>query len=126
MSKNTFVKSMSSFLLLSLVLTIALALNPTPAMAQTTDSWTMFRGDVAHTGYSQSSTPETFTVAWKYKTDGITLSSPAAVGDKVYIGSYDGCIYCLNSNDGSLAWKYKTEGSFILRLLLSMESLCGF
>src|ERR1700738_1845387 len=33
---------------------------------------------------------------------------PAIVGDRVYFGSADSYVYCLNKTDGSLIWKYKT------------------
>jgi outer membrane protein assembly factor BamB len=35
-------------------------------------------------------------------------SSPAVVDGKVYVGSYDGNVYCLDASTGNLAWKYTT------------------
>lgn len=35
-------------------------------------------------------------------------SSPAVVGGLVYVGSFDGNVYCLNAATGSLVWSYKT------------------
>ena len=35
----------------------------------------------------------------------------AIVGDRVYFGSADSYIYCLNRKDGTLVWKYKTNDS---------------
>jgi outer membrane protein assembly factor BamB len=37
-------------------------------------------------------------------------SSPIVVGDKLYAGSMDGKVYCLNIADGSQAWTYTTDG----------------
>jgi hypothetical protein len=36
------------------------------------------------------------------------LSSPAVADGKVYIGSSDGNLYCLNASTGSKIWSYKT------------------
>jgi outer membrane protein assembly factor BamB len=35
----------------------------------------------------------------------------AIVGDRVYFGSADSYVYCLNKNDGSVIWKFKTTDS---------------
>jgi uncharacterized repeat protein (TIGR01451 family) len=37
-------------------------------------------------------------------------SSPAVVGDRVYIGSYDNEVYSLNADSGHLIWSYITGG----------------
>jgi outer membrane protein assembly factor BamB len=37
-------------------------------------------------------------------------SSPAVVGGKVYVGSEDNSVYCLDVDTGSKIWKYKTGG----------------
>jgi len=49
-----------------------------------------------------------FNLIWKYKTGGGIHSSPTIYNGKLYIGSNDYYIYCLNASDGSLIWKYKT------------------
>jgi outer membrane protein assembly factor BamB len=43
---------------------------------------------------------------WTFFTEGPVRLAPTIVGDRVYVGSDDGCIYCLSANDGSLIWKY--------------------
>lgn len=45
-------------------------------------------------------------VRWKFTTDGPVRVAPLVAGGRVYFGSDDGFIYCLNSNDGELLWKY--------------------
>jgi len=52
------------------------------------------------------------TLIWRYKTGDDVYSSPTIYNGKLYIGSNDYYIYCLNTSDGSLIWKYKT-GSFV-------------
>ena len=47
---------------------------------------------------------------WRYKTGEQIDSSPAIGKDgTIYIGSWDHCLYAINSN-GSLRWKYETGG----------------
>jgi outer membrane protein assembly factor BamB len=40
-------------------------------------------------------------------------SSPMVVGDKVYVGSLDGNLYCLNANNGNVNWKFPTKGPIL-------------
>jgi len=68
------------------------------------DWWPMFRHDLAHSGYSSSVAPDTTNVRWIYKTGGDVESSPAVVYGMVYVGSYDGKLYCLNANKGDYIW----------------------
>jgi outer membrane protein assembly factor BamB len=46
---------------------------------------------------------------WKYWTENYVMSSPAVCDSRVFIGSDDGNVYCLDAADGSLMWKYWTE-----------------
>ena len=46
---------------------------------------------------------------WTFKTQGEIKSSPNRSGDRVYIGSYDQCLYALSAG-GSLVWKFRAEG----------------
>jgi outer membrane protein assembly factor BamB len=43
---------------------------------------------------------------WTFFTEGSVRLAPTIVGDRLYVGSDDGCVYCLSANDGSLIWKY--------------------
>ncbi len=40
-------------------------------------------------------------------------SSPTMVGDKVYVGSLDGKLYCLDANSGNIAWTIQTTGAIM-------------
>ncbi len=42
---------------------------------------------------------------WTYFTEGPVRFAPTVADGKVYAGSDDGYVYCLNAGDGSLAWK---------------------
>jgi|GEM_PF-458930 len=47
---------------------------------------------------------------WRYSTDSSVYSTPAFADGKIFIGSCDYKIYCLNADDGSFIWSYKTNG----------------
>jgi len=70
--------------------------------------WPMFHHDLFNTGYSPSTAPDTNNVKWSYRTGHHIHSSPAVTDGKVYIGSYDGKVYCLNAVDGNRIWMYST------------------
>ena len=74
--------------------------------------WSMFRHDLTHTGTSPSTGPDTNNIMWSYTTGSYIDSSPAIVNGKVYIGSWDNNIYCLNADTGASIWNY-TTGSYI-------------
>ena len=73
------------------------------------DWWLMFRHDLSHSGYSTSTAPQTNNTIWNYATGGSIWSSPAIVDNKVYVGSNDGKIYCLNALTGAHIWSYTTN-----------------
>jgi outer membrane protein assembly factor BamB len=75
------------------------------------NDWPMFHHDPAHTGYSNSTAPDTNNTIWTYATSGPIWSAPAVTDGEVYIGSYDYNIYCLNASSGAKIWNYSTGGS---------------
>jgi len=68
----------------------------------------MFRHDAAHTGVSGSTAPTKMYALWRFETGAPVFSSPAVVGGKVYVGSNDGNLYCLDGTTGEKAWQYTT------------------
>ena len=76
-----------------------------------TDWWPMFHHDLSHTGTSTSTAPTTNNTLWSYTTGGSAVSSPVVVGGLVYVGSWDGGVYCLNASTGTLVWSYTTGAS---------------
>src|SRR5581483_2450244 len=73
--------------------------------------WLLFRGNALQTGVSAEALPHPLQVRWKIKLkDGIETTA-AIVGDTVYSGAYDQCLYALNLADGKEKWKYKA-GAF--------------
>jgi len=44
---------------------------------------------------------------WAFVTEGPIRLAPAVVGDRVYFGSDDGHVYCVDAKKGKLIWKYR-------------------
>jgi len=74
----------------------------------TTYSWPMFHNNLGHTGYSESPAPATNKTQWTYTTGDGVYSSPAVADGKVYVGSLDGKVYCLDALTGAHIWNYTT------------------
>jgi len=43
---------------------------------------------------------------WSFFTEGPVRLAPTVAAGRVYVGSDDGCVYCLSADDGSQVWKY--------------------
>ncbi len=54
---------------------------------------------------------ETGTERWDFYADGPIRCAPAAWRDRVFFGSDDGCLYCLNATDGAELWKIRAAPS---------------
>ncbi|MCF6313911.1 MAG: PQQ-binding-like beta-propeller repeat protein [Verrucomicrobiales bacterium] len=50
---------------------------------------------------------ETGQELWKYYTDGPVRLAPVAANGKVYLGSDDGYLYCLDASSGEQVWKFR-------------------
>src|SRR2546430_8983511 len=84
----------------------------------------MWLGNPARNFFGTGPLPKALAIVWDFKT-GWTRGrlhddpwggsgwpgQPAIVGDRVYFGSADSYVYCLNRNDGSVIWKFKTTDS---------------
>ena len=71
-----------------------------------TDDWAMFRHDPQRSGCSTSAAPSTNQTQWIFTTASEVYSSPAVADGKVYVGSNDGKVYCLNAATGALVWNH--------------------
>jgi outer membrane protein assembly factor BamB len=74
----------------------------------TEHSWPMFRYDLCRNGYSPSSAPNTKNIIWSYEIPGRDEpddASPVIDNGKVYIGSHDGTVTCLDAIVGCVLWK---------------------
>ncbi|MDD1778367.1 MAG: PQQ-binding-like beta-propeller repeat protein [Candidatus Helarchaeota archaeon] len=77
----------------------------------TQDEWPMFRGQLNHTGEAHTTPTIHASPFWTYSTDFYVRSSPAVVSGRVYIGSIDDKVYCLNATTGGYLWSYTTGGN---------------
>lgn len=100
------------------LLSTALFLFPSAAAAQTVDEWPMFGGNAEHTGRSASTLPipNMPPLKWSYTIPSSAPhnqvnSSPAIVGERVYVGCNDRYLYCLHADTGALLWRYSTGGA---------------
>ena len=50
-------------------------------------------------------------IRWEFFTEGPVRFAPAILNGKVYVGSDDGYMYCIDGEEGSLLWKYRAGPS---------------
>ncbi|HUT16956.1 MAG TPA: PQQ-binding-like beta-propeller repeat protein [Acidobacteriota bacterium] len=79
-----------------------------------TKPWPMWRRAPEHTGTGQFG-PTNLTLRWEFTTCGAVLSSPSVVDGRVYVGSNDKNIYCLDALSGRLVWNF-TRAHYAKRL----------
>jgi outer membrane protein assembly factor BamB len=75
------------------------------------DEWPMSRGALNHTGEAKSMLIPGSDSLWSYSTSGFVYSSPAISGGRVYFGSEDHNLYCLDAVSGAFFWSYATDNS---------------
>ncbi len=73
--------------------------------------WPMFRCNPSRTGVTSGEAPDTNILRWKFHTGNIIHSSPSIVDGRLYIGSYDFHLYCIDSKNGTEIWKFKTNSN---------------
>jgi outer membrane protein assembly factor BamB len=106
------------------VLTALISVNATPDLTtnaatpnSTVTDWPMFLYNPSRSSSPDDLAPVTYDLLWRFNTmpDGgdswIISSSPAIVGDVVYVGNDDGIFYALNSSTGNCLWN-QTLGTF--------------
>jgi len=77
-----------------------------------TEDWPMWRHDSAHTASGQSG-PANLTLRWNFTTNGAIVSSPSVAEGRVYVGSEDKNLYCLDAQKGNLLWKFNTSARIL-------------
>lgn len=84
-------------------------LSATVAASSLSCAQTMFGGNTAHTGVSESAGPKVLKgPKWSFKTGGWVISSPAVSSDTVYVGSDDRHLYAIDRTSGTERWRFKT------------------
>ncbi len=83
-------------------------ITPNEVWAMGSKSWPMWRSNPENTAVGMSG-PTNVTLRWKFTTEGSVVSSPTIVDGKVYFGSQDKNVYCLDARNGRPIWNYSTE-----------------
>ena len=86
---------------------------PTSAISSSSGSgeWVMYQRDLGHTGFTEDQSPVLDgEVKWQFQTGAPFLSSPAVVGNQVYISTGDRRIVALNAETGAIVWEYPVTG----------------
>ncbi|UCE39396.1 MAG: PQQ-binding-like beta-propeller repeat protein [Thermoplasmata archaeon] len=102
MNKKLYVLSISFILILGTFSCIEV---------ENTDGF-MFRGDLYRSGVYESKVPNNNTLLWSFDT-GIyrVQSSPVVVDGRIFFGSDDNNVYCLDALTGDEIWNFSTEGA---------------
>lgn len=75
---------------------------------RSTGGWDQFRGDDRNSGTSPEAGSPTDEMVWKFETGGGVESSPAVADGKIFFGSKDGSVYCLDAVTGVERWVFPT------------------
>lgn len=75
------------------------------------EDWPMFHHDLSLSGTTSAHAPGSNEVLWTFPTGASVESSPAVVGDRVFIGSTNGNLYCLDKLTGSPVWSFAAGSS---------------
>ena len=105
MKKHLYALLAVVYVLLFLWLAFFLPLAFASVAGSASQDWPMYRHDSGHTGHSAVTGPATKNVLWNFSTSGNPVnSSPAVVDGKLYVGSENGNIYCLDAKTGRQIW----------------------
>lgn len=110
MNNSKMLAILLTFAMLTSTLVASLAFVTAPAKAQAVGGdWPMYRYDAANTGYNPNSEgPTPLKLKWIYRTGDSIRSSAAIVGGRVYFGSNDRNLYCLDADTGAKIWAFPT------------------
>jgi len=91
------------------------------------DPWSMWRGNVDNPGMTLDRGPTNLGEGpkWTYQAGGGICSSPAVANGKVYIGSNDKHLYCLDAYTGQLVWKFKLQNADAMTVYGSSPAVVG-
>jgi outer membrane protein assembly factor BamB len=102
--------TLKKHVLILLLAAIVFSLIATPVVfgqidVASNEDWPMFHHDAAHSGYTESKMPANPELIWQFDTSGNHVAStPIVVDGRLYVGSDNGNIYCLNASTGTKLW----------------------
>ncbi|MEJ2745351.1 MAG: PQQ-binding-like beta-propeller repeat protein, partial [bacterium] len=84
---------------------------PLILVIQAIKNWPMFQHDARHTGRNVHTGPDEPYLLWSYETGGGIQSDPVICeSGRIYFGSLDQNLYCLEPDGVTLAWSYSAGG----------------
>ena len=81
-----------------------------PQTENTLKKWPRFRLSPDQSGSWGKTEIQQPVVDWKFDTGEIIESSPAVVGNKVYIGGHSKSLFAIDRKSGQLLWQFETAG----------------
>jgi len=72
-------------------------------------AWPIFRGDPGLRGVAEGRLPAAPELLWTFEAGGAITSSPAVVAGRVYFGSDDYRVYCVEAATGGARWSFATQ-----------------
>lgn len=90
--------------LLFLLTTLASSPVSSDIMSDIQEPLPQFRSGLANLGEVKGGAPLNNSTLWEVETDAPVLSSPVVTGDRVYVGTMDGELLCLNAFTGHQIW----------------------
>ena len=68
------------------------------------DEWPMYRGALDHAGIGATTPLLGAAPLWVFTTDTAVITAPTVANGRVYAGSLNGSIYCINETTGTIEW----------------------
>jgi outer membrane protein assembly factor BamB len=76
--------------------------------------WSMWRGNTAQPGVAVGqSAPAKLNLRWEFAANGPITSSPSIVDGKVFVGSHDGNLYCIDAYSGGKIWNFTINSQYL-------------
>ncbi len=95
-----------SLILLVLLVQSTFLVSAQPANENTNNKWPMFRNDPSHSAFpSDNESPSSALLLWRYPTNRGIQSSPAVADGRLFVGSRDSQVYCINISTGMPVWR---------------------
>lgn len=79
-----------------------------PGEVTASSSWTSFRNGPQLLGIADCDLPAEPQLLWEISTVNGSASTPAILNGRVFMGTLDGYVLCLNLRDGNEIWHYRT------------------
>ncbi|MFZ7137821.1 MAG: PQQ-binding-like beta-propeller repeat protein [archaeon] len=87
-------------------------------ISDNSESWSMWRNDSENTGASEVG-PSELNLRWSFETNGGVGSIPVVEDGRVYFGSQDKNVYCIDADNGRFYWSFATDGRIKSSLAVS-------